>query len=166
MGISRKVRFEFDPFEEFGITLKSTKSEALDAIADYIHESILSAVGDGDSPVKGEHFKKLNKKYAQIAHDGDRSPRLELEGDLLDSIRVESKRSKIIVGVEEDEEEKADGHNQLTSKAKAWAEERDFPKRRFIPDEGQQFSSEIMDGIESILNDYADQEAEDQADET
>lgn len=155
MAISKKIRFEFEPLKGLDVNLsRSKKQELLKDIADYLHESVLSKIGDGESPVKGEKFPKLKKEYAKKEHGGDRTPHLELHGDLLDSIDTEVKGDKIILGVDSSEEEKADGHNQLTSKAKSWADSRDFPKRRFIPDEDQEFKRDIQAGIDSIIEDY------------
>lgn len=147
---NRLVKFDFDPLEDLDVTLKpSDKKELLGLIADYVHESILSDVGDSVSPVTGREFKKLSKQYAEREHDGDRTSHLELEGDLLDSIKVTPIGSKIRATVDESEQPKADGHNNFTGKSK-------LPRRPFIPDEkrGEDFRSSIKKGIKEIIDDF------------
>lgn len=144
-----KVEYVFDPFELIDKDLelsKSKKKEALDEVAAYVHESVLSFIGDSRSPVNGRKFPLLNKEYAEKEHGGNRVSHLELDGDLLDSIVVKRKGDALILTVTEDQQEKADGHNNFSGKSK-------LPLRQFIPKDGQNFAPEIREGIKSIIKD-------------
>jgi hypothetical protein len=126
-------------------------------VGDYLIEEILRYVGDGKSPVEGERWKKLTKEYADEFKGGNTTPTMQLYGDLLDSLKTEDAgEDKIKIGHFKDEGQapKADGHNQLSIEAKLWAQKKDFPKRRYIPDNGQKFKSAIESGIEDILSGY------------
>ena len=114
-------------------------------------------MSSGRSPVSGESWRLLKKDYADEVHGGNRSPILEVEGDLVDSIKTKNlKGDKIEIGVRGSQAPKADGHNQISEEAKAWAARtnRTQYKRRFIPDDNQKFNSRIEAGIERIVSQY------------
>ena len=144
-----KVEYVFDPFEIAGIDdnlSKREKSKVLEEIAAYVHESVLSYIGDSKSPVSGRKFPLLDEEYANKEHGGNRVSHLELDGDLLDSIVVKKKGNELILTVSQDQQGKADGHNNFTGKSK-------LPLRQFIPKEDQNFVPEIRNGIKSIIKD-------------
>ena len=64
---------------------------------------------------------------------------------------------KVLAG----QSEKADGHNQLSAKAKAWASKTKFPKARFIPGESQKLKPSINKEIGSIINEFRTASQED-----
>ena len=102
------------------------RKAAKTAVGNYLVESILREVGNGKSPVEGETFKKLGKEYAKKEHGGRRLPILELEGDMLAALKSENKSGdNIEVGITGVEAPKADGHNQISAEAKAWASKTD-----------------------------------------
>jgi hypothetical protein len=117
-------------------------------VGDYVTEEILRALSSGKSPVAGESFKKLNKEYADEMKDGNRTPNLELDGDLLDALRYKSNDRGIEIGIfKSSEVPKADGHNNFSGDSK-------LPTRRFIPKDDQKFKQQIDTGIKSIVNEY------------
>jgi hypothetical protein len=137
---------------------KESIASAKRDVGDLLIEEILRAVGDGKSPVKSEYWKKLNKEYADEFKGGDRTPTMQLYGDLLDSLEVDINLSgsKIKIGHFEDSGQapKADGHNQLSTEAKLWASKKEFPKRRYIPNGNQTFKAKIMREVKDILDSY------------
>lgn len=153
-----KVFYDFDPEEETGIRVpKNKRAEALEAVADYVKESVLSTVGDGATPVEGGKWKKsLSKAYKKRKGDVSSSnfANLELHGDLLDSLDVKKRRGGTLrLTVAESQMDKADGHNNFSGKSK-------LPERNFIPDasRGQRLSPKIRRGIKSILEEYSEDE--------
>ena len=144
----------------FGIEDLSSNDQLLAKrdIADFITEEVLRKLSQGDSPVEGEgRFKRVEQDYASEEKGGRRLSDLELEGDLKDSLIVRPEGDFIKFGHEGEEVPKADGHNQLSSKAKNWAREVGFPKRRYIPDSNQRFTSDIRRGIENIVNSFTNE---------
>lgn len=126
-------------------------------VGQYIVDSILEKLAKGDSPVSGENFKDLSKKYADKYKGGNRNPNLELEGDLLAALGFETTSDGILVGIMDDSQRpKADGHNHFTSASKNAT----APKRRFIPGSSQNFKRDIQRGIQDIIDSFADTQAE------
>ena len=143
---------------------KSDKEEVKKKVADLLRDEILRHVGKGKSPVSGEpkNFKILNPIYAKKEKQGNKTPNLQLEGDLLrddldaiglsdvDVVRVGHFKEKTA----DTEGEKADGHNQHTVKAQIWAQSKGFPRRRYIPSESQTFNADILTKVENIIKPY------------
>lgn len=117
-------------------------------VGEFIISEMLLALSDGKSPVSGHKFKKLNKQYASEMKDGDTTPNLELEGDLLDALISKNRAGdKIEVGVfKKKEQGKADGHNNFSGNS-------NLPTRRFIPNESEKFKRHINNGIKQIISD-------------
>lgn len=134
--------------------------DAKKEVGDYLIEEILRYVGDGKSPVQGERWTKLSKEYADEFKGGNRTPTMQLYGDLLDSLKADIKAAPdaIKIGHFGEEAPKADGHNQHSVEAKIWATAKDFPKRRYIPEDSQDFNGKIKNGINEILNGYRESE--------
>jgi hypothetical protein len=136
---------------------RESRAAAKQDVGDLLIEEILRAVGDGKSPVQGENWKKLNKEYADEFKGGDTTPTMQLFGELLDSLKSKpSSGNKIKIGHFRDEGQapKADGHNQLSLESQLWASKISFPKRRYIPNEGQKFKASIMREVKDILDSY------------
>lgn len=137
---------------------REERAKAKKEVGDYLVNQILREVGNGNSPVKDEgRFKKLTKKYAKSEKGGSTLANLELDGDMLEALKSENKAgNKIWTGIKGSQAPKADGHNQISDEAKAWASRTDRTKykRRFIPDEGQTYTPKIMKGIDEILSGY------------
>jgi phage gpG-like protein len=132
------------------------RKELLEEIGDYVVTSVLDYLGDGKSPVMGEgEFRALSKKYADSEKGGDRTPNLELEGDMLSALTYEADAYSVKVGIWEPEEAiKAYGH--ITGmKGHDWLEGK-VPKRKLIPGAKEKFESDIEDGINTIIEEYID----------
>jgi hypothetical protein len=118
-------------------------------VGNFIVEEMLTRINDGESPVQGESFNKLSKQYADDEKGGDRTPNLELTGDMLDALTFQiNDDNSIDVGIfDESQEGKADGHNH-------WTQKSPLPKRRFIPKKSQKFDADIRAGVKEIVADY------------
>ena len=145
------VKFDFDPFEIAGVSRRkfsdSDISEIMSDVSDLVKEKVLDYVGSGESPVSGRGaFKKLNPEYAKDQKGGNRTANLELEGDLLDSVKVIQAGNKLRLTVDEDQQPKADGHNNFSGESK-------LPVRRFIPyaKQDETFKSDIIKTIRDIV---------------
>ena len=132
------------------------KQDAKEEVAGYLVNETLRFLSKGTSPVKGEgRFRILNAKYAKTQKGGVKTANLELEGDLKDSLISKPADGAFIkFGHKGTQVPKADGHNQLSSKAQTWAVASGMPKRRYIPNDGQKFVSEITEEIKAIINDF------------
>ena len=131
---------------------ESQKSLVLDDVGEFLVTSILRKVSEGKSPVDGfGSFEKLNKKYAKDFKSGDRTPNLELTGDLLDSLEYRASGEELEIGYFDNASEKtlgkADGHNNFSGKSQ-------LPTRRYIPKGDETFISSIQNEIENIVSEY------------
>ena len=135
---------------------REIRTQAKTEVADYLKNEILRRVSSGRSPVQGEgRFRILDSDYAENQKGGVRTANLELEGDLLNDFDVLPTRgSNLRIGHTGSQTPKADGHNQLSTKAKNWASQNEFPKRRYIPDDNQKFTRSIERGIRDIISDF------------
>lgn len=148
--MARTVKYEFFPFEEIEDIPDSKKSAALNQIGEYIHESILSYVGDQKSPVQGYGaFPKLNPDYKKYkaSEGGSPIPNLELSGAMLSALKVKKSGESITISISGKQGDKADGHNNHSGDST-------LPLRRFIPDEGETFKKDILNGVREILRSY------------
>jgi len=134
------------------------KSAAKVEVANYLRNEVLRQLSEGKSPVNGEgRFPILDPDYATNQKGGVRTSNLELEGDLKDSLIVRPEAGSFIkYGHEGSQVPKSDGHNQISLKAKTWARETGFKKRRYIPDNGQTFDRGITKEITTIINSFRD----------
>lgn len=149
--MSRKVKFEFNPFDITGREPKKNKADALEEIKFLVHAEILRYVSQGKSPVAGYgNFPKLNKQYAKSQKGGNTLPNLELTGDMLSALEITSKGNKIVVEVPGKEADKADGHNNHSGDSK-------LPLRRFIPAEDEFFKRQIENSIKEIIDRHNDE---------
>jgi len=135
---------------------QESKAVAKKDVADYLANQILREVNSGRSPVQGEgRFKRLEPEYSLREKGGSRLSDLENEGDLLNDFKVSLDDGPFLeVGHKGSQTPKADGHNQLSSKAKTWARKTGFPRRRYIPDDGQTFTKPIVSEIREIIGEY------------
>ena len=58
-------------------------------VGEFIVNEMLISMEKGDSPVQGENFPKLSGEYAVAEKDGDTTPNLDLEGDMLNSLKFD-----------------------------------------------------------------------------
>lgn len=149
--------FKFDPIDELGIEVpKNKQKEALEEVATYLQEELLSYYGDANSPVSGGHWtRKLTKAYKELKGEQSSSDiaNLELTGDLLDSFTVEADGSKIVVDVGSDQYGKAEGH--ITGQYGDGKMKKDY-RRQFIPQKNETFKRQIISNIRRILKEYED----------
>lgn len=132
------------------------KTEAKQEVADYLENQILRDVSNSTSPVQGEgRFRVLDSEYAVREKGGNRLSNLEKDGDLLNDFKVDNVPGSFLeVGHKGGEVPKADGHNQLSGKARSWARSNGFPRRRYIPDDNQRFTNNIVGEIRTIISEF------------
>jgi len=135
-------------------------SAAKKAVLNVIENEISRSLAKGRSPVKGEVFPKLSEDYADDEKQGNRTPNLQLEGDMLEAVEYDIlSGDQIGFGFSESNPEidKADGHNQFSadSKKPIWDNGmKKLPKRRFIPEENQSFKPSTQKLIDLELNKF------------
>ena len=152
--MARKVEFTFDPFDlvgedKDGLSPGDIKTVMSD-VADFVLTSVLDDTANQKSSVYGNKWDALSPKYAKIKKGKGKSPipNLELEGDMLSSLRVIKRSKELTLTVSGGQGDKADGHCNHSGESK-------LPLRRFIPFEpdGDTFSKPIMKGISQIIRD-------------
>jgi hypothetical protein len=154
-----ETSFVFDPdidakADEFGVKLsKSEKKELLNEIGDYLVTEILSYIGDTNSPVSGYgEFKKLSKTYADREKLGDRTPILELNGDMLEALTFNIVDGSLKIGIfDEDQAIKSFNHNTGDT----------VPMRRFIPGKDEKLKKGITSYVDTIIEDYLSDKGQD-----
>ena len=125
--------------------------EMMNDIGEYIFSEIFDYLAEGKSPVTGEKFQELSKSYADAQKNGDVTPNLDLNGDMLRSMQLKVEADGITVGIfDKDQAKKAYNHNQGDT----------LPQRQFIPDKGEAFAADIMEGIIEIIDLYKEQAGE------
>lgn len=130
------------------------------AVLNVIENEISRSLAKGRSPVKGEVFPKLDDDYADDQKQGNRTPNLQLEGDMLEAVEYDVlSGDQIGFGFKEGNSQidKADGHNQFSadSKKAIWNNgAKKLPKRRFIPEENQSFKPSTQKLIDLELNKF------------
>jgi hypothetical protein len=117
------------------------KRAVLNEVGEYLVTSVLDYVAESRSPVSGGKFKaKLSKDYAE--REGKDTANLDLTGSMLDSLTYRIRGNSVEIGVfDSDEAPKAYNHNVGDT----------LPQRQFIPMEDQNFKSEIMAGIDEVI---------------
>lgn len=136
---------------------ESERTDLMKEIGDFVLTSMLDLLADGHSPVKGAgDLSKLTTKYADNQKDGDRTPNMELGGDLLDSLTYEADAYGVKIGTWSDKQAiKAYGH--ITGfKGHPWLDGKVEP-RKLLPSDKEQFVQDIQDGIQMIIDDFAGQ---------
>lgn len=130
------------------------REEALEEVGRYVATEIALIVGDGNSPVEGYgSFKRLTEDYANEEKGGDRSPNLELEGEMMRALDWRVEMDEIKIGFFDKEQAiKAYGHN-TGMKGHPWLDGV-APVRRIIPDKGENFNKDILSGVGDIIDSY------------
>ena len=118
-------------------------------IGEFVVDQVLERVGQGKSPLQGTPtWRKLNPIYAEEQKAGDRTPNLDLTGEMLNGLTYKSDGNSIEVGFFDDAGSdvlgKAEGHNQHLG-------EGNLPLRRFIPNDNEEFYTPIRNGIKDII---------------
>lgn len=132
---------------------RSEKEELLEEIGEYIKITMLDMIGEGKSPVTGRKWKNLSEKYAD--KKGTKLSNMDLEGELLDALEYEVKRGNLYIGWwDESQAPKAYGHT-TGMEGHPWLDGK-APVRKLIPREDENFSAEIRNGIQTIIEDWID----------
>lgn len=139
------------------------REELMGEIGEYILSEVLDYVGEGKSPVTGEAFQVLSEKYADDEKGGKRLANLDLNGDMMRAVEYQVEADRIKIGIfDEDEAIKAYGHN-TGFKGHKWLDGK-APARKFIPNEKENFSKEILLGVKELIDDFLS-DIKDQQDE-
>lgn len=139
---------EIDIFEGRKLPLK-VKERIANDVGHYLVEQTLVAMNEKKSPVSGEgSFKALSKGYKKkkLEEIGSGEANLEFDGVLKDELDFEVTDKGVSIGVFGERAPAADGHNNLSGKSH-------LPTRRFLPDIGQNYKSEIKKEVERIIAD-------------
>lgn len=139
------------------------REELLSEIGDYVTTAVLDYLADGFSPVKGVGgLALLSDKYADEEKGGDKTPNLELNGDMLSSLTYENDAYSVKIGIwDEDQAIKAYGH--MTGMEGHPFLDGKVPVRKLLPRDREKFTDEIQEGIDLIIEEYladADQNPE------
>lgn len=116
-------------------------------MGEFLVEQTLFALDSAKSPVQGESFPALSRKYKKrkLAEGGRGIPDLELTGDLKADLTASPAPDGLEIGFFGSQADKADGHLKFSDR------ENNCPQRRFLPGEGQKFKREIESGVEDII---------------
>ena len=129
------------------------RKQLLEEIGEYIKIAMLDLIGDQRSPVTGQEWKQLSKNYA--AKKGSKEANMDLNGDMLDALDYKVVKDELYVGwFDSDQAVKAYGHT-TGMKDHPWLEGV-TPKRKLIPNEKENFTAEILSGIESVVKEFLD----------
>lgn len=124
----------------------------LNDIGEALVEQTLSYVADAKSPIDGlGKFKGLSKDYKKLKLEetGSGDANLDLTGSMISSIDYKVIGDKLEIGVYGQDAAKADGHNQFSNGTKS-----NLPLRRFLPAEGQEYTSQIKNIIDDTIRFY------------
>ena len=116
-------------------------------VGELLIDETLLAVGNAKSPLSGQTFPGLSKKYKKFKESKNRLgiPNLEFKGDMLDAFKSKvTPQGLLDMGVFGKQARKADGHNNLSGDSK-------LPLRRFLLDEGDTYKGPIVSQIDSII---------------
>lgn len=145
--------WEFDPERETGITVrKEDRGQALEEVATFVKEQVLSRTADLKPSVAGGRWiESLTPEYKKrkLEETNVDKANLELHGDLLDSLKTGVRGRKVFIEVAEEERGKAEGH--LTGK---YGKHSAIRPRQFMPVGSQDLAKPIMDGVRRILRRY------------
>ena len=140
---------ELDLFEGRKLPAKVKRRVAED-VGNYLVEQTLVSMNQKTSPVQGEgNFKALTSKEYKKKKKlevGNTNADLEFEGVMKDELDFKVTKDGVKVGVFGERAPAADGHNNLSGKSQ-------LPKRRFLPDEGQNYKKNIQTEVDRIIAD-------------
>lgn len=153
------IEWDFDPQKKTGIKVKRENlDDALEEVATFVKEQILSNTADGKTSVKGGRWvRSLTKEYAKRKSEESSAnyANLELTGEMLDALEtaVDGRRIKIEIA-DPEQEGKAEGH--LTGQ---YGSNSRIRPRQFMPwKRGEELSPDIMQGVKEILSRYEEEE--------
>lgn len=152
MGRTPNPKYEFNPLADREVP-RSKASEAREAVKEFVLEKVKEYVDKGVSPVDGEKWAGLSPKYKKLKRGaiGSSKADLQLTGEMLEALDIRVKGNKLTILVNDNSQAgKSDGHNNHSGKS-------ELPLRRFIPEEGEGFVSEIEDGIDEIISEFEEE---------
>lgn len=158
-GVKVAIKFDFDPIKATGIKVaKEDRADALDEVATFVKESILSNCSDGKTSVKGGKWKRTlspGYKKAKSEESSNLIADMELTGEMLDALETYVDGRRVAIEISGEQEGKAEG-NLLGS----YGRSPDPSKaREFMPHrKNQELAPEIMRGVTQILKRYEDKE--------
>lgn len=129
---------------------KQIQKEIKQDVGEFLVEQVLLSVGESKSPVTGEAWPGLSKKYMKekVAQGGVGKANMELTGDMLNALDYKVTPDGIELAIYgKKEAPKADGHLKFSGA------ENNTPQRRFIPGEGQSFKDGIESQVQEIIAD-------------
>lgn len=127
----------------------SDRDRVKEEVGELILDGILSNVGKARSPVAGYGaFPELSSDYKKEKKEDGRGTKASLEssGDMMDALKFSTTDEGVKIGIEGSQAGKADGHNNFSGKSR-------LPLRRFLPDVGESFVSDIESGVAAIVRD-------------
>lgn len=136
-----RVVYEFEPDEP-------VTNEGLREIADYLKTEMLQHIGEGRSPVSGGSWKKsLSPAYEKVKEklSSKHFANMELTGAMLDALETKIVNGKIQIGWFGGEQAaKAHNHNVGDT----------LPQRQMIPNPGDSFRRDIVQGAKDIAAEF------------
>lgn len=149
-----KAHNKFDPFKFAGVKRPkdpALREEAMEAMGEFLRDSILEHVSKSKSPVKGGKFNpRLSPGYKSVKAGQASSSKanLELSGAMLDALEFRVEGNSLNIGVFDTKQVgKAEGNNLGTYGGKV---KRAKNIRRFIPVGRQKFNKTIKNGMRDI----------------
>lgn len=127
-------------------------------IGEFVVIEIQRALARGESPVEnGIYNPTLTEDYAEAEKGGDRTADMQLEGDMLDSLKAESRAGDAIeIGIfNKGQTGKAFGHNTGFKGHPNRKMRGNKYRREFIPSDKKDFIDTINSGIRTIIRDGA-----------
>jgi len=117
-------------------------------VGDLLVEHTLDSLASATTPVAGAAFKKtLSKDYKKRKASAGLGTKANLEftGSMTEKLTYKQTDTGIEIGVFKDKDAaKADGHNNFSGQSK-------LPRRKFLPQEGDQYKSTIKQQVEDII---------------
>jgi hypothetical protein len=152
---TKKQTFSEIDLELEGIP-KREQAQVKRDIGELLVAQILLYVADQGSPVVGEAWPKLSKKYKEKKEADGLTPvaNLESSGELLNALTYKTTEDGLEVGFFNDQAWKADGHLKFSGL------QNNTPQRRFLPGEGQAFKRDIQREIDRIILDARSEKLE------
>lgn len=139
---------EINLFDDVDVP-RSAREEIAQAVGEFLIEQTQVKLAQGQSPIQGHgKFRKLSKEYAALKMDevGNAEPNLEASGEMRDELTFRTTANGIEIGVIGPSAPKADGHCNLSGESQ-------LPTRRFLPDVGEAYDSEIQTQVKEIIAD-------------
>ena len=150
-----QIKHRFNPFKETGITVpKANRKEALEAVATYVKEQVLSNTAEGVTSVEGGQYRRrITKEYA-AEKDGPAIANMENSGEMMDAFDTDVDGNYVELAISGDQAGKAEGNLKGT-----YGQDKPIDGGKYIREfmpykKGMKLSNKIMRGVEKILEEY------------